>query len=167
MRLVEELGAIRLRSDIERKRLFGEQVAPLHGQLDSGIYSAQSGAATYQHLHQLAAAVLHSGQPVVIDATYLRQAQRESARQVAETAGVPFLILDCHAPQAVLARWLEQRRREGSDPSDATLAVVEAQQASREELTAEERRYSTYVDTPEQSSIDSLARRIRQQLLGS
>lgn len=167
MRLVEELGAIRLRSDIERKRLFGEQVAPLHGQLDSGIYSVQSGAATYQRLHQLAAAVLHSGQPVVIDATYLQQAQRESARHVAETAGVPFLILDCHAPQAVLARWLEQRRREGSDPSDATLAVVEAQQASREELTAEERRYSTYVDTPEQSSIDSLARRIRQHLLGS
>ena len=45
MRLVEALGAIRLRSDVERKRLFGEQTVA--NDLQAGIYSADASAATY------------------------------------------------------------------------------------------------------------------------
>lgn len=166
MRLVEDLGAIRLRSDVERKRLFGQQQDSTPGQLGTGIYSADSSAITYQRLHRLAASVLHSGSPVVIDATYLKQDQREAARLTAEAAAVPLLILDCHAPQAVITQWLAQRTAEGSDPSDATMEVIEAQQASREALTTDELLYSGKIDTSDPASIDGLTARIEQHLKG-
>jgi hypothetical protein len=166
MRLVEALGAIRLRSDMERKRLFGEQAEADKGNLGSGIYSQDASTATYALLHQLAEAALHAGFPVVIDATYLKHAQREAAWQVAEATGVPFLILDCHAPDAVIAGWLEQRRVEGKDPSDATLEVVKAQQANREALDEEEQAHSKRVDTHDSESLDTLVERIRRRLPG-
>ena len=96
LRLVEALGAIRLRSDVERKRLFGQQQGEQND--PSGIYSAEATARTYQHLHQLAETVLHAGFPVVIDAAYLKQAQRQAAQDVAEQVGTPVVILDCQAP---------------------------------------------------------------------
>ncbi len=166
LRLVEALGAIRLRSDVERKRLFGEQQSTDKGQLDAGIYNADASAATYQHLHRLADLVLHAGFPVVIDATYLKHAQRQGAAQVAEETGVPFLILDCHAPEAVIAGWLEQRQGEARDPSDATLEVIKTQQDTREPLDAEQQAHSKRVDTHEAASLDSLVARIRDRLPG-
>lgn len=166
MRLVEALGAIRLRSDVERKRLFSEQQSGDGDQLQAGIYSQDASAATYQRLHQLANLALHAGFPVVIDATYLKQAQRQAACQVAEAAGAPFLILDCHAPDEVIAGWLAQRQSAGQDPSDATLAVIQAQQASREALTPDELAHSKRVETHESASLDSLVERIRQRLPG-
>ncbi|CAN7239851.1 AAA family ATPase [Pseudomonas sp. LjRoot71] len=166
MRLVEALGAIRLRSDIERKRLFGEQKDADLGKLSAGIYSQDASAATYQRLHQLAESALRAGFPVVIDATYLKQAQRDAASQVAESCGAPFLILECHAPDEVIASWLEQRQAAGTDPSDATMDVVRAQHASREALTEDELLHSKRVDTHESASLDTLIARIRQRLPG-
>jgi len=165
MRLVEAFGAIRLRSDVERKRLHastGAQTAAV----GAGIYDEQATQATYQRLHQLADRALHAGFPVVIDATYLRSAQRKAAWQIAEETGVPFLILDCQAPEQVIAGWLELRRKEGSDPSDATLEVIQAQQASREALDATEQSLSKRVDTNDAASLDSLVEQIRQRLPG-
>ncbi len=164
MRLVEALGAIRLRSDVERKRLFGEQQGD--NLLESGIYSGQASVATYQHLHTLAAGILRAGFPVAIDATYLKHDQRQQAAIVAETTGVPFLILDCNAPQAVIEAWLQQRQAEQADPSDATLEVIKAQQASREPLSAEEQALSKRVETNESDSLDKLVEQIRQRLPG-
>lgn len=166
MRMVEALGAIRLRSDVERKRLFGEQASQDAGQLQQGIYTGQASQQTYAHLHQLTATILRAGFPVVIDATYLKQAQRQAAAEVASETGVPFLILDCNAPDAVIASWLAQRQADQSDPSDATLEVVAAQQAEREHLNAEELLQSKRVETNESGSLDELVKQIRQRLPG-
>ncbi|ERI50269.1 hypothetical protein N878_09330 [Pseudomonas sp. EGD-AK9] len=166
LRLVEALGTIRLRSDVERKRLFGEQDATHQGQLADGIYSADASAATYARLHQLARQTLQAGFPVVIDATYLKAEQRRAASEVAEQTGAPFLILDCQAPEAVIAGWLAQRQSEGRDPSDATLEVIQAQQATREALDDDELAHSKRVDTHDSASLDSLVERIRQRLPG-
>jgi aminoglycoside phosphotransferase family enzyme/predicted kinase len=166
MRLVEALGAIRLRSDVERKRLLGEQTAAEQGQLHSGIYSADATEATYAHLHERAEHILLAGFPVVIDATYLKGEQRRGARQIAERLGVPSLILDCYAPEAMIAGWLEQRQAEGRDPSDATLEVIRAQQASREELSASELTRAKRVETHDAASLDGLVEQIRQRLPG-
>ncbi|WP_268799531.1 bifunctional aminoglycoside phosphotransferase/ATP-binding protein [Pseudomonas huanghezhanensis] len=157
MRLVEALGAIRLRSDVERKRQFADK---------ADLYADDVSVATYDRLHQLASVVLHAGLPVVIDATYLKRAQREGAANVAEATGTPLLILDCSAPQAVIEGWLEQRQAENQDPSDATLAVIEAQQTSREPLTAEELLSSKHVETNISSDLDGLVAHIRQCLPG-
>lgn len=157
---------MRLRSDVERKRLHGEQAEAQAGQLDSGIYSQQASEATYRHLHQLATAALQAGFAVVIDAAYLKQSQRQTAWQAAEATGVPFLILDCEAPEAVIAQWLAQRQAEGLDPSDATMEVVRAQQASREPLSDSERLHSCRVQTQDAGSLDELVANIRQRLPG-
>jgi predicted kinase len=164
MRLVEALGAIRLRSDVERKRLFGEQ--QVQNKVEAGIYSAESSIATYAHLHQVAAVILHAGFPVVIDATYLKHEQRDNAAKVAEATGAPFLILDCNAPQAVIESWLAQRQADKNDPSDATMAVIEAQQASREALTPAEILCSKRIQTNESGTLDTVVAQIRQRLPG-
>lgn len=160
MRLVEALGAIRLRSDVERKRLFGK-----HSE-NGGLYSADASVATYTHLHQLADSVLRSGFPVVIDATYLKREQRDAAAKAAEASGAPFLILDCNAPHAVIAGWLAQRQTQNVDPSDATMEVIEAQQAHREALGADEILRSKRVETNNSADLDGLIANIRQRLPG-
>ncbi|OLF51993.1 AAA family ATPase [Pseudomonas chlororaphis] len=164
MRLVEALGAVRLRSDVERKRLFGEQ--KVQNDPNVGIYNAQANSATYDRLHEIAGIVLRAGFPVVIDATYLKREQRDAAAKVAEATGTPSLIVDCNAPQAVIASWLAQRQADRNDPSDATLAVIEQQQAHREALSAEEILRSKRVETNESGSLDALVANIRQRLPG-
>ncbi|EIK53099.1 hypothetical protein YO5_02698 [Stutzerimonas stutzeri TS44] len=166
LRLVEALGTVRLRSDVERKRLHGMQATDQPGLLNAGIYSQDASEATYQRLHQLAEHALQAGFAVVIDATYLKQAQRDAAWQIAEATGVPFLILDCHAPDAVLEQWLAQRQTEGGDPSDATQEVIRAQQASRDPLSEQEQSRSRRIDTHDAGSLDSLVEAIRQHLPG-
>ncbi len=156
-RLVEALGAIRLRSDVERKRLFGDS---------KDLYADDVSVATYQRLHELAEVILKAGFPVVIDATYLKLAQREAAAHVAQATGSPFLILDCSAPQAVIEGWLKQRQAQNEDPSDATLEVIARQQASREALTADELLISKHVETNVSSDMDDLVTHIRQCLPG-
>lgn len=159
MRLVEALGAVRLRSDVERKRMAA--AAPL-----DALYSPEASEATYAHLHTTADEILAAGNPVIIDATYLKAGHRDAAATVAETRGVPFLIIDCQAPDGVIAEWLDQRQRSGEDPSDATLEVVETQRRTREPLTAAELECSWRVDTHEAKSLDTLISRIRQRLPG-
>jgi len=166
LRLVEALGAIRLRSDLERKRLYGEPTERHDVAVNAGIYSAEATDATYERLHSLAEAALNAGFSVVIDATYLKQSQRQAAWQVAESTGVPFIILACEAPDAVIEQWLTQRQAEGGDPSDATMAVVKAQQASRERLSESEQLLSRLINTPEAGNLDALVGAIRQRLPG-
>jgi len=163
MQLVEQLGAIRIRSDIERKRIFGQQPEQHKNQLNTGIYSADASLATYQRVHGLALQVLQAGKPVVIDATYLRHHQREHASEIAQQAGVPFLILSCHAPDAVVAQWLQQRQQEGTDPSDANMDVIHAQQQSREPLNQQELKSAISIDTSDSNAISSLVALIRKQ----
>jgi len=164
MRLVEALGAIRLRSDVERKRLFGEQ--QVENTPQAGIYAADASAKTYARLNEMADTILRAGFPVVLDATFLKRDQRDAAAKVAEATGAPFLILDCNAPQAVITSWLAQRLADKNDPSDATLAVIEEQQAHRDPLTAEELLLSKRVETNESGTLDALVAHIRQRLPG-
>lgn len=163
MQLVEQLGALRLRSDVERKRLFGDTILP-GNPWRSAIYNDDATATTYQQLHRLATTALQAGFPVVVDATYLKQEQRQQAAAVAETCGVPLLILDCQAPDAIIAGWLAMRQGDGKDPSDATSDVIAAQQASREPLNADEQRLAQPVFTHDAGSMNSLTERIRSSL---
>ena len=160
MRLVEALGAIRVRSDVERKRLFAEAADT------AALYGEAASNATYARLHTLAGQILRAGLPVVLDATYLKHAQRMAAAEVASDTGVPFLILDCQAPDAVIASWLAQRQSENVDPSDATLEVIQAQQQQRDPLVEDELPHCKQVNTHESSSMDQLIEQIRQRLPG-
>jgi aminoglycoside phosphotransferase family enzyme/predicted kinase len=132
--LVEAAGAIRVRSDVERKRLFGLQ--PL--QRDASLYGADATAATYRRLGAVAADVLEAGYPVVLDATFLARWQRDAARQSAAARHVPFVLLDFDADLAVLRERVRQREARRDDASDAGLAVLDAQAKSAEPLGTDE-----------------------------
>jgi aminoglycoside phosphotransferase family enzyme/predicted kinase len=130
--LVGLLGAIWLRSDVERKRRFGQQPT-------ANLYAAQvSDALFLEHLPRLAEAALAAGFSVIVDATFLRGAYRAAMAAVAERCAVPLLILDLQMPRPLLERRIRERQRAGGDPSDADLAVLAQQLESQEPLTASE-----------------------------
>jgi aminoglycoside phosphotransferase family enzyme/predicted kinase len=134
--LAENLGLIRIRADIERQRLYPERG---EADLNSGRYSPQATVQTYQRLHELAEGLLQSGWGVILDATYLKLATRTSALEIAQRFGIPFHIIDMHCPDALLRQRLQTRAKAGGDPSEATLAVLNAQQASAEPLSDAEK----------------------------
>lgn len=135
--LMMQAGAVRIRADIERKRLHGMAPQERHGAA-AGLYGEQATAATYRRLAGLAHEIIAAGYTAVVDAACLQRWQRNLLRGVARAAGVPFLNLDVTAPEAVLRARITQRQAAGSDPSDAELAVLARQLQNCEALGADE-----------------------------
>ncbi len=144
-------GAVSIHSDIERKRLHG--LAPTdssNSAVDTGLYTAQATLKTYKHLQELAETILKSGFPVIVDATFLEQQQRELMQQMAIDLEVPFVILDFPLPEEELIHRVEQRSRQTMQTSEATLDVLRKQLEQSQPLTATEKR-STLEVAPESS----------------
>jgi uncharacterized protein len=141
--LAQQLMAIRIRSDVERKRLFpGDEPAA-----QARRYSSAASAVTYAHLCAMAERLLRAGYAVIVDAAFLKQAQREPFFTLAESLETPLLILDCQAEDPLLQARIIQRETDGKDPSEADLAVLKRQQSEQEVLGEAERRHSVVVDT--------------------
>lgn len=137
--LVEARGVIRVRSDVERKRLFGlAPEARSASGLDAGLYDAEAGRRTYERLAGLAATGLAAARVVLVDATFLKRAQRDAFRHLAAEHGVPFVILAFEAPAAVLRERVRRRAEKAADASEADVAVLDAQLAAREPLADDE-----------------------------
>lgn len=148
--LSERLPAIRIRSDVERKRLFS--ITSSGQGLEQGIYSPASSQATYAHLRDLAGLLLRAGYTVIVDAAFLKAAQREPFMGLAEELKVPYRILDCVAPDDVLRQRILARQQKGADPSDADLQVLELQMRNHQPLSGEEREQSIRLDTTQSPS---------------
>jgi aminoglycoside phosphotransferase family enzyme/gluconate kinase len=146
--LLERLGALRIRSDIERKRLFGlPALARSDSAVGDGIYDAAATAATYDRLVELADDILAAGYTVLVDAATLKTWQRKVFRDVAAARGVPFAILACAAPETVLQCRLVTRRAGGRDASEADRAVLAQQIRDRETFTSDEEACCLNIDT--------------------
>jgi uncharacterized protein len=156
--LLENVGAIRVRSDVERKRMFG---LGLSDRSESGLgiklYSPDANAHTYHRLVVLARTLLTSGYPVIVDATFLKQCDRQLFCELAKELGVPFAILDIYAPVDELRRRIAQRSDKGLDASEATLAVLEHQLSSEEPFTAAERPHVFWVNSTQSADQDDVA----------
>ncbi len=152
--------AVRLRSDVERKRLYG--LGPDEASdsaLGSGIYSAEAGQRTYARLATLAEIVTGAGLPVIIDATTLKREQRETFRTLARRLRVPCALVHCAASEKELRDRVTGRRVRGGDASEATVAVLESQLAGLEPLGGEESDVVT-VRTDEGIDLEQLLSRI-------
>jgi len=137
---LERLGAIRIRSDVERKRLFGlAALADSKAQTGADIYSMDATRRTYARLHELARGVLAAGFPVIVDAAFVLHAEREGFSALAQEMAVPFVIASVQADAAVLAERLALRSRQGNDPSEADIAVMQKLQLVQEPLRDRER----------------------------
>jgi uncharacterized protein len=139
-RLAEEAGLVQIRSDVERKRLFSQRDP-------AALYSAETIAATYDRLAVLAETALAAGFSVVVDATFLERACRERFRALAESAQVPWKLLDFRASDETLRRRLAVRQQAGRDPSDAGVEVLDRQLTSRKPLSAAEQEHAVIIDT--------------------
>jgi hypothetical protein len=158
-KLPDFLPAVRLRSDIERKRLLG--LDPHDDATRQGAYSAELTRLTYERLRSLANRVAASGYVAVVDATFLKHAQRDMFASLARSLRVPFLIIDCDAPVELLRERIIARREKAGNVSDADLHVLDAQLASREILTDREQAVRVIVRPGEPLDREEISERLR------
>jgi predicted kinase len=159
--LIPELGAVRARSDLERKRLLG--LAPdarTASAVGTGIYDLETTQRTYARLAEIASTALRNGFDTIVDATFLLRSERDQFRRLAAAAGVRFAILDCAAPESVLRSRVAARKAEGTDASEAGLAVLDRQLAAREPLGADEWRYAVRAATERELRVAPVLARI-------
>jgi len=136
---MQDPGAIRLRSDVERKRLAGLDALEKSGSgVGQQLYAADATRLTYEHLARLAAGLLDAGWPVIVDATFTARWQRDLLRDTARAHVAAFHILDFQVPVDTLRERILQRARSGRDASEANLAVLQHQLDTQEELAADE-----------------------------
>nr|WP_251068305.1 bifunctional aminoglycoside phosphotransferase/ATP-binding protein [Marinobacter sp. C7] len=155
-----ELGLIRLRSDVERKRLHGlGPLADSKSDTGEGLYTPEATTLTYQRLADLSEQLLAAGIPVVIDAACLKQSERDLFASVAEEQAVPFALLHCEAPEELRRQWIRSR---SGDASEATEELLDAQQGWFEPLTAMEKAHTVHLHTDQEHVAEAVADRIRQ-----
>lgn len=145
--LVAARGVVRLRADVERKRLFGLAPAASSAGAGGDIYSADATERTYARLLALARQVLEAGFPVLVDATFLARAHRAPFLALAAQLQLPWRILAFDAPVPLLRQRVQRRLQQGGDASEATLEVLQAQLERREPLTVQEDGLALRVDT--------------------
>ena len=164
--ILKTIGAIRIRSDVERKRLFGEGLESKYiVPLEAGLYHSDMTASTYTRLQGLARTLLQAGLSVVVDATFLQHHQRELFGQLAEEQECKWIIVDVFAPESVLTERIERRSREAQDASDATVEVMKRQQEIEELFTEEEQLHVIRVDSTDKMAIISAMKTIKEKFV--
>ena len=136
--LLAALGAVRLRSDVERKRLFGLAAEESSAGVPGGIYTPDAGERTLARLLELARLLLGTGFAVIVDATFIKQDWRQPMTALAAELRVPWFIAAAEADPAVLRQRITDRQRLGQDASEAGLEVLGAQLANIDPFTPEE-----------------------------
>jgi len=160
--LMTALPAVRLRSDIERKRMFGLREAADSGSaIAQGIYTEAASDDLYAQLHATAEIVLDAGHDTILDAAYLTFADRERARKLAADIGCRIVFVETSAPAETRRERIRKRGTLGDDASEAGLAVLEYQSHHAENLTAEERQSTLRVDTDDGVDLVKLVGDIR------
>jgi aminoglycoside phosphotransferase family enzyme/predicted kinase len=159
--LRERLRVIHIRSDIERKRLFGlDPETRIVVAAQTGIYAPEATERTYARLLDLSRSILEGGCGVLVDATFLRRCQRAPFLALARELGVPCTILALDAPEFVLRERIAKRAAQGCDASDADVAILEAQSRVIEGLTSEELLQSIAVASHPAPDLDDLLRQL-------
>lgn len=164
--LVEHSSAIRIRSDVERKRLF--ELAPherSQSGLNAGIYSPGAHNQTYRHLEKMAREILQTGFPVIVDATFLKRADREPFKILANMLQMPFYILHLHAEKPTLRQRIIGRQKSEKDASEATQQVLEQQFQNSEELTREEIASSWVINTEHPDTASTALQELARQIM--
>jgi aminoglycoside phosphotransferase family enzyme/predicted kinase len=152
-RLVPAIGALRIRSDLERKRLSG-----------AGDYATAAIHLNYQRLAECTEAALDGGCNVIIDATFLERAHRDLFRALARRRRCGFLIASCSADAMTLGERIDRRAGTGLDPSEANRAVLDHQLRSQQPLSDDEMPDVVTVDTGRLASADAAIVALRTQL---
>jgi predicted kinase len=114
-------GAVILRSDEIRKRLWGRKPAEA---LPPEAYAEGQSERVYGVMLREAGLVLMAERPAILDAVFLKPAERAAAQAAAEAAGVTFEGVWLQASPDVMADRISGR---SGDASDADVRVLEQQ----------------------------------------
>ncbi|MDR4459255.1 MAG: AAA family ATPase [Nitrospirales bacterium] len=162
--VVKALGAIRVRSDVERKRIHaGQRKNVVCEETSKSLYEPDMTRITYDRLWDLASTILQAGYTVVVDATFLEGAQRQSFIRLAHERQVSIGILDVWAPNEVLPERIATRAKEQTDASDATVGVMEQQKVKEEPLTGLEHDMTIRVDSTDLQTFGSTIKSLIEQ----
>lgn len=162
--LIAPIAAVRIRSDIERKRIAGVDSNDAGAGFEAGLYSPQMTRRTYARLLECAESSLKGGINTVVDAAFLTRSDRRSFQELAERQTSPFIILACQADHATMVRRLTERGQRGTDPSDADAAILARQPQVADPLSDEERVSALLIDTTDPKASHSALAAIRQRL---
>lgn len=146
--LLEKNALIRIRSDIERKRLFNlKSTDSSQSSVDGGIYTDEANFKTYQQLEIFAKLALTSGFNVVIDATFLKRENRKPFQDLAEALSAKFIIIELTNDEAILKQRIINRSSEKNNASEADLHVLEKQLSHYKPLEDDEAGFIKRIDS--------------------
>ncbi len=153
--LARAIGAIRVRSDVERKRLHG--VTPNdHSAAGSAMYGSAASEATYARLADLAHTAIEAGCSVIIDATFLARTERARFVALGRALNAITAIVDLKASPHTLRARVAERSAHGHDASDADLDVLEGQLARDDVVLVTEADLVLRVDSDRRIDDDTL-----------
>lgn len=134
--LAEAAGGVVLRSDVVRKELAGlDPAAPSPAAFRQGLYDAAMTARTYAGLRERARRELAAGELVIVDASFMREADRRDFLALAAELGRPAGQIYLHCPVEVTLERLDRRQAEGRDASDGRRELLAAQAADYESFS--------------------------------
>jgi aminoglycoside phosphotransferase family enzyme/predicted kinase len=166
-RLGVQLGAVRMRSDLERKRLAAGQPDAARAGFMLGIHTPEFSNRTYARLLECAQACLQGGVSVIVDAAFLNGEDRRMFGELAARHGTQFVIVSCMADPHVMAERIEMRRQAGIDPSDADVGVLDQQLENMQPLHADELLHTVTADTSQPFAYEKTLAAIQAQLARS
>ena len=160
--LATALPAVRVRSDIERKRLFGLKPMQHSGsELDSGMYGADATEQTYEKLAAICETGVRAGFNMIADATFLQRHQRQRFLHLAAWLRAKPVILDCSAPTHLLLQRIERRLAKKQTESEATLLVLEQQLRHHQPLDPQEQMLAVRMPARKEDAMAGLLEQIR------
>ena len=116
-------GALHLRTDVERKRLFGVAETT---KLGPDAYTPEASDRVYRHILDKARACLTAGHSVIVDAVAAKPEERQTMARIAAEAGCGFAGLWLDAPFDLLIARVGARQGDASD-ADAGVVMRQAQ----------------------------------------
>lgn len=155
------LPAIQIRSDVERKRLFGLAPEDISGSDPlSGMYSEETTWKIYQRLLGLAEDMIAFGFITIVDATFLRREQRQLFADMAGRMLVPYVVLDMRFSKQVLHRRVRDRLEHGDSVSEADQEILDLQLSKDDQLDDEELKSAVVITEDHSLSIPEIKEKV-------
>ncbi len=172
--LIQEFQAIRIRSDIERKRIFGKLDIQKELQVrdyllekeipnnftNTNLYSIKVTNWLYQkRIPSLVESCIKGGQNTIIDAAFLKFEERKSIIKVANSQNTKYIIVNCECNDSIGFQRIRDRIKKGNDPSDADINIRSKQKSWLEPLTSDEKKFE--INYNEYTSLKQVISKIR------
>jgi len=160
--LLSGLPAIRVRSDIERKRLLGlGEMASSDSKPGQGAYTDFARSGVYERMVEIIEGLLGTGYSVIADASFLKRSDRELVMALAERNDVPLAFVDTSVDNDELVRRLQDRSSASDDVSEANTRVLQYQREHSDPLDSTEHKRTVFVATDERVDAGAVIKKIK------